>query len=75
MNTGRYRSRGVACAIPAVGQLAQLPWFWISVKTVSMAGLVLSPEHGQLCLGPLCSLLVQWHRGGADETFLARRSQ
>lgn len=51
MNTGRYRSRGVACVLPAVGQLAQFPWFWISAKTVSTAGLVLSPEHGQAVLG------------------------
>lgn len=29
----------------------------------------------RLCLGPLWGLLVQWHRGEADEKFLSRRSQ
>lgn len=74
MNTGRHRSRGVACAPPAVEQLAQLPLI-LDFDEDCEHGSASHLNVARLCLGPSCGLLVQWHRGGADETFLARRSQ
>lgn len=46
-DTERHRSRGVACAPPAVGQLAQLPLV-LDLDEDSECG---SLEHGQAALG------------------------